>query len=253
VLRRAADDRIELVDEVAWRDGDVVARREERLGAVVLDRRSLRDPDPQQVLDALLEGVATEGLGLLRWDRDARQLQGRILLAREHLGTAWPEVSDEALLADAEQVIGPFLLGARRRADLAAIDAATVLRSRLAPGAERRLDELAPTHLEVPSGSRIRLDYTRAEGVDRHAGPVLAVRVQEVLGSDTHPAVLGGELPVVVQLLSPARRPVQITQDLPGFWDRAYPQVRAELRGRYPKHAWPEDPRRARPLRGVRR
>ena len=246
-LRAAAGDRIEVADEVGWRDGDVVARREQRLGALVLDAQPLPAPEPQQLLDALLDGLAREGLELLAWRAADRQLQARILLLREHLGTAWPDVSDVALRDRAAEILGPFLLGARRRADLAAVDVGAVLRSRLAPGRERDLDRLAPTHLEVPSGSRIRLDYTDG------GQPVLAVRVQEVLGATSHPTVLEGRVPVLVHLLSPARRPVQVTDDLPGFWDRAYPRVRAELRGRYPKHAWPEDPRDAAPVRGVRR
>jgi ATP-dependent helicase HrpB len=247
-LRSAAGARIELVEEVAWRDGDVSARQEERLGALVLDARPLQDVDPQALLDALLDGVSRDGLDLLSWRHEDRQLQARIQLLHDHLGSDyWPDVSDEALQRDAEEILGPFLLGARRRADLAALDVGAVLRSRLAPGAERELERLAPTHLEVPSGSRIRLDYTEGEV------PVLAVRIQEVLGAATHPTVLDGRLRLLVHLLSPARRPVQVTDDLPGFWDRAYPQVRAELRGRYPKHDWPEDPWAATPTRGVRR
>jgi ATP-dependent helicase HrpB len=246
-IRSAAGRRIEVVEEVAWRDGDVTARREERLGAVVLDTRPLEEVDPQALLDALLDGLAQEGLDLLPWRPEDRQLQARIQLLHDHLGADWPDVSDEALQRDAEEVLGPFLLGARRRADLAALDVGAVLRSRLVPGAERELERLAPTHLEVPSGSRIRLDYTEGQV------PVLAVRIQEVLGAATHPTVLAGQLRLLVHLLSPARRPVQVTDDLPGFWERAYPQVRSELRGRYPKHAWPEDPMTATPTRGVRR
>jgi ATP-dependent helicase HrpB len=246
-IRTAAGRRMEVVEEVGWRDGDVAARREERLGAVVLDSRPLQEVEPQALLDALLEGLSREGLDLLSWRPEDRQLQARINLLHDHLGAEWPDVSDEALQRDAEEVLGPFLLGARRRADLAALDVGEVLRSRLAPGAERELERLAPTHLEVPSGSRVRLDYTEGEV------PVLAVRIQEVLGAATHPTVLGGRLRLLVHLLSPARRPVQVTDDLPGFWERAYPQVRAELRGRYPKHAWPEDPWSATPTRGVRR
>jgi ATP-dependent helicase HrpB len=127
------------------------------------------------------------------------------------------------------------------------VDLEAVLTSRCAPEQLAALDRLAPGSLEVPSGSRIRLDYTAG---DR---PVLAVRLQEMLGAVRTPTVLEGRVPVLLHLLSPARRPVQVTDDLAGFWDRAYPQVRAELRGRYPKHAWPEDPRDARPLRGTPR
>ena len=228
-------------DEVGWRDGDVVARRSERLGVLTLGSRPLPDPDPDAVLDALLDGLVETGLEVCSWDRATRQLQARVLLLHRHLGPPWPDLSDEALLERVREVFGPFLLRARRRTDLEALDLTTVLRSQLPPGHERELERLAPTHLEVPSGTRVALDYGEGER------PVLAVRVQEVMGASHTPTVLDGRLPVLLHLLSPARRPVQVTDDLDGFWEGAYPQVRAELRGRYPKHDWPEDPRRSQP------
>jgi ATP-dependent helicase HrpB len=233
---------------VGWEDGDVVAEEREQLGAVVLQRRRLPTPAPDGLLAALLDGLRREGLELLRWGRDDRTLQARVALLHRELGPSWPDLSDAALLADLERIVGPFLLGARRRADLARVPAGDVLRSQLSPSQLADLDRLAPTHLTVPSGSRVRLGYD-AEG----GRPVLAVRVQELFGADRTPAIVAGRTPVMLHLLSPARRPVQVTDDLAGFWERTYPKVRSELRGRYPKHAWPEDPTDAAPLRGTPR
>jgi ATP-dependent helicase HrpB len=245
-IREVLADHVRWRSEVDWRDGDVVADRREELGALLLTRRPLGDPDPGDVLGALLTGLRQEGLGLLRWTRDDRDLQARLGFLGRELGPAWPDVADAALLDRLETVVGPFLLTARRRADLGRIAAGDLLRSQLDPGQLGELDRLAPTHLTVPSGSKVRLDYG---GGGR---PVLAVRLQELLGATHTPTVLGGRVPVLLHLLSPARRPVQVTDDLGGFWERAYPAVRAELRGRYPKHAWPEDPTSAQPLRGTR-
>jgi ATP-dependent helicase HrpB len=245
-IREVLADQVRWRSEVGWRDGDVVADRREELGALLLTRRPLRDPDPGDVLAALLAGLRQEGLGLLRWTRDDRGLQARLGFLRRELGPSWPDVADAALLDRLETVVGPFLLSARRRADLGRIAAGDLLRSQLTPAQLGELDLLAPTHLTVPSGSKVRLDYGAS------GRPVLAVRLQELLGATRTPTVLGGRLPVLLHLLSPARRPVQVTDDLAGFWERAYPAVRAELRGRYPKHAWPEDPTSAQPLRGTR-
>jgi ATP-dependent helicase HrpB len=233
---------------VGWEDGDVVAEEREQLGAVVLRRRPVPTPSPDALLGALLDGVRREGLGLLRWSRDDRALQARVVLLHGELGEPWPDPSDAAILADLERIVGPFLLGARRRADLGRVAAGDVVRSRLSPRQLVDLERLAPTHLTVPSGSRVRLAYDPEGG-----RPVLAVRIQELFGASRTPSVVEGRVPVVLHLLSPARRPVQVTDDLAGFWERTYPQVRSELRGRYPKHAWPEDPTSAAPLRGTPR
>jgi ATP-dependent helicase HrpB len=232
-----------LVDEtqVGWIEGDVVARKIERLGAITLTERPLESPAPQSVLGALLDGVRKEGLDLLRWSADARVLRQRLAFLRAALGGPWPAVNDESLLADAEAWLGPDLAGARRRADLAKIDAGTALR-RLLPWPEAaRLDELAPERLAVPSGSRVRVDYSDPEA------PVLAVKVQEAFGWAQAPRLAG--VPVRLHLLSPAGRPVAVTTDLASFWVNGYPQVRAELRGRYPRHPWPEDPAAAAPTK----
>jgi ATP-dependent helicase HrpB len=246
-VRERLDAWIEHDDEVAWRDGDVVAERRERVGAIVLTRQRLHHPDPDRLLRALLDGVAAEGLDVLGWSVADRELQARVALVRAARGEPWPDLSDEVLLRDADEVFGGFLLRARRRRDLGSIPVGDALRTRLGAVPPRELDRLAPTHLEVPSGSSVRLDYAAG---DR---PVLAVRIQEMFGARRTPTIVDGEVPVVVHLLSPARRPVQVTDDVPGFWERTYPAVRSELRGRYPKHAWPEDPTTATPLRGTKR
>ncbi|MBL1084842.1 ATP-dependent helicase HrpB [Streptomyces actinomycinicus] len=230
-------------EEVHWADGDVVARRVERLGAIELAVRPLRDADPALVRAALLEGLRAEGLALLRWSPAAQVLRQRLAFLRAHLGEPWPDVSDEALHARVDEWLEPELSRARRRADLARIDAGQAL-ARLLPwagGEAARLDELAPERITVPSGSGIRIDYRDPER------PVLAVKLQEMFGLRETPAVAG--VPLLVHLLSPAGRPAAVTADLASFWRDGYRAVRAELRGRYPKHPWPEDPATAEPTR----
>ncbi|MBW0111281.1 ATP-dependent helicase HrpB [Pseudonocardia sp. KRD-182] len=234
-------------DEVVWSsrgqgDGDVVARHVRRLGAIVLEERRLDRPDPALLRAALLEGLRSEGLGLLRWTDGARRLRDRLAALHRVIGDPWPDVGDTALLADPDPWwTGPFTR-ARSRADLGRIDAGPVLRSRLDWRHTSTLDELAPERITVPTGSSITLDWSGDQ-------PVLAVRVQECFGWTDTPTVAGGRLPVVLHLLSPAGRPAAVTADLASFWTTGYPQVRAELRGRYPKHPWPEDPLTAAPTR----
>ncbi|MFJ8797686.1 ATP-dependent helicase HrpB [Streptomyces sp. NPDC102487] len=241
--RRAAAGLHSEGDEVHWAQGDVVARRVERLGAVELAVRPLRNAGSGLVREALLEGLREEGFGLLRWSADAEVLRQRLAFVHRRLGAPWPDVGDEALHARVEEWLEPELSRARRRADLARIDAGQAL-NRLLPwstGEAGRLDELAPERIGVPSGSRIRVDYGDPEQ------PVLAVKLQEMFGLQASPAVAG--VPVLVHLLSPAGRPAAVTADLASFWRDGYKGVRAELRGRYPKHPWPEDPATAEPTR----
>ncbi|MEU3886691.1 ATP-dependent helicase HrpB [Streptomyces sp. NPDC029041] len=243
VARLAAGALLEERDEVGWDGGDVVARRVERLGAVELTVRALRDADAGLVRGALLDGLRREGFGLLRWSAEAGVLRQRLAFLRLHLGEPWPDVSDEALHARVDEWLEPELGRARRRADLARIDAGEAL-ARLLPwasGQAGRLDELAPERWTVPSGSRIRIDWSRPEQ------PVLAVKLQEMFGLQESPRVAG--VPLLVHLLSPAGRPAAVTADLASFWRDGYKGVRAELRGRYPKHPWPEDPASAEPTR----
>ncbi|MEU8683379.1 ATP-dependent helicase HrpB [Streptomyces sp. NPDC048611] len=231
-------------EEVRWADGDVVARRVTRLGAIELAARPLSAPDPGLLRDAVVAGLRREGLGLLRWPEAGVALRQRMGFLHRELGAPWPDVSDAALLGCVEEWLGVELGRARRRADLERVDAGQAL-SRLLPwatGEAARFDELAPERIEVPSGSRVRVDYGGAQ-------PVLAVKLQELFGLQESPRVAGGRVPVLVHLLSPAGRPAAVTADLASFWRDGYRSVRAELRGRYPKHPWPEDPSTAEPTR----
>lgn len=231
-------------EEVGWSGGDVVARRVTRLGAIELASRPLASPGAELVREAVVSGLRREGLGLLRWPAAAVSLRQRMAFLHRELGAPWPEVSDAALLERVEEWLGTELGRARRRADLERIDAGQAL-SRLLPwagGDAARFDELAPERIEVPSGSRVRVDYGGEQ-------PVLAVKLQELFGRQTSPRVAGGRVPVLVHLLSPAGRPAAVTADLASFWREGYRSVRAELRGRYPKHPWPEDPSAAEPTR----
>ncbi|MBO3678270.1 ATP-dependent helicase HrpB [Streptomyces sp. NEAU-YJ-81] len=230
--------------EVRWADGDVVARRVARLGAIELVSRPLAKPDPELVRRALLEGLRREGTGLLRWSAQATAVRQRMAFLHQELGGAWPDVSDAALLDRTDDWLGTELARARGRADLGRVDAGQAL-ARLMPwatGEAARFEELAPERIEVPSGSRVRVDY----GADR---PVLAVKLQELFGWQEAPRIAGGRVPLLVHLLSPAGRPAAVTADLASFWKDGYRSVRAELRGRYPKHPWPEDPATAEPTR----
>ena len=225
--------------EVTWADGDVRAARVERLGAIVLAERLLRDPDPAALAAAVAEGLRTEGLGLLTWTPAAVALRERLAAAHAGLGDPWPAVDDDALLTALAE--SPAVSGARSRRDLARVDVGTVLRSLLPWQLAGRLDELVPERVEVPTGSRVRVDYADPDV------PTLSVRVQEVFGWSAAPVVAGR--PLRLQLLSPAARVVATTADLAGFWTTGYPAVRSELRGRYPRHPWPEDPAAAVPTR----
>ncbi|MBW3658304.1 MAG: ATP-dependent helicase HrpB [Actinobacteria bacterium] len=236
-LREVLGGRIATGDVVAWDDerGDVVAEWREQLGAVVLTRRRATDAGGAAIT-ALLDGVRSLGLDVaLPWSRETRELRDRIAFLHRVLGDDWPDVSAEALLDSLEGWLGPFLSGARRRGHLASVPLRDALLSLVGWDRVAELDRLAPERLEVPSGSRVRLDYTGD-------APVLPVKLQEMFGATETPTVAGGRVAVTIHLLSPARRPLQVTADLASFWRDVYPQVRGEMRGRYPKHPWPEDP-----------
>ncbi|MCZ2828107.1 ATP-dependent helicase HrpB [Modestobacter sp. VKM Ac-2986] len=225
--------------EVTWRDGDVSAARVERLGAIVLAERPLPDPDPAAVTAALAEGLRREGLALLRWTPAATALRERLAAAHAGLGEPWPAVDDESLLAALGE--SPALSGARSRRDLTRVDVVAALRSLLPWELAGRLEELVPERVQVPTGSAIKVDYGDPDV------PTLSARVQELFGWAAAPVVAGR--PLRLQLLSPASRVVATTADLAGFWVTGYPAVRSELRGRYPRHPWPEDPAAATPTR----
>jgi ATP-dependent helicase HrpB len=246
LAERAAPALLSTMDEVVWADGDVVARRVARLGAILLRERPLASPARSDVRRALVTGLRSVGIGLLSWPVDAVRLRDRMAFLHRVIGPPWPAVDDAALLDDVESWLGPELGRARRRADLVRVSTCDALARLLPWPAAGRFDELAPDRLPVPSGSRIRLDYSADE-------PVLAVRVQEAFGWAETPMTADGRVPVLLHLLSPAGRPVAVTRDLASFWRDGYQQARAELRGRYPKHAWPVDPTTATPTRRLAR
>lgn len=225
-------------DEVTWTAGRVVARRRTLLGAIELSSVPLADPPAQAVADAIRGAVAAEGIALLTWSEAATALRARLDFLHRALGDPWPDVSDAALTDGLGSWVGPQLARVRSERDLRRIDVLAALRAMLPWPQAGRLDELAPERVEVPSGSSVRIDYSAEQ-------PVLAVRLQEVFGWTAVPLLADGRVPLLLHLLSPARRPAAVTADLESFWDNAYPGVRADLRGRYPKHAWPEDPRTA--------
>jgi ATP-dependent helicase HrpB len=219
-------------------NGVARGRRTRRLGRVVLSEAPLEKLSADEMRDALLDALRDDGLALLNWDDAAKQARARVALMRSLEGEAWPDWSDEALLAAIDDWLAPAL-GTR----LGDVDVARALLNMLDYEQRRKLDAEAPARFETPAGSSLLIDY-EAEG-----GPALDVRLQEVFGLNKHPSIAGGRVPLTLRLLSPAHRPVQTTKDLPGFWRGSYAAVRSEMRGRYPKHPWPEDPVSAPPTR----
>lgn len=231
---------IEHRERFEWdsREQSVVAQDERWLGALKLHERRIDKPDPARMLDAMLTGVRELGLSALPWTKPARALQARLIFAKrfdERAPTPWPDVSDAALLEHLDEWLAPWLTDMSRREHLARLDMHAILMSLLDWNTQQRLESIAPTHLLVPSGSRIPIDYTDET-------PTVAVRLQEVFGMRETPTVAEGRVPLTLQLLSPAHRPVQVTRDLESFWARGYLDVKKELKGRYPKHYWPDDP-----------
>jgi ATP-dependent helicase HrpB len=240
-------DQIEQESVVSWdaESGAVRARERERLGALVLRERPTATPSPAAVAAALLGAVAQDGLRDLSWTDGARQLQQRIDFVRR-LDPSWPDVSDAWLAATVSDWLAPYVDGLTRRDELRRLDLAGILLAMLDWEQRAKLDELAPSHLVVPSGSRIRIDYGDPQS------PALAVRLQELFGLTETPRIGRGRVPLTLHILSPAHRPVQVTTDLAGFWRTGYFEVRKELKGRYPKHYWPDDPLQAVATRHVR-
>jgi ATP-dependent helicase HrpB len=240
---------IERIDLVAWdaREEAVMARRQQRLGALALRDDPLPDPPRTSIQAALLDGLRELGLDALPWTRDATTLRDRIRFVRRIEGGDWPDLSDATLLAGLSEWLSPFLDGITRRSQLGRLDLVAAFKAMLSWEQQRRLEALAPTHIAVPSGSRIAIDYGAGDT------PVLAVRLQELFGLGETPTVGGGRVPLLLHLLSPAGRPLQVTRDLRSFWATSYRSVRAEMRGRYPKHPWPDDPLAAPPTARAKR
>ncbi|MCB1919692.1 MAG: ATP-dependent helicase HrpB [Candidatus Competibacteraceae bacterium] len=241
--------RVQTVAEVSWdeRQAAVIARWQRRFGALLLDSAPLTKPDPDSLRQAMLTGIRQMGLSSLPWTPELRDWQARLLSVQHWFpDEGWPEVADDRLLERLEAWLEPWLEGITRREHLPRLDLTRALQSLLDHQLRARLNELAPTHLNAPSGSRIRLRYAPGEP------PVLAVKLQELFGLADTPRIAGGRIPVTLHLLSPAQRPIQVTQDLRGFWERTYAEVKKELKGRYPKHPWPDDPWTATPTRRVK-
>jgi ATP-dependent helicase HrpB len=237
-------------NEVRWDDSQqaVLAQRVERLGALVLDCKPIQNADPELMRKAMLDGLRQLGLQALPWSDEARELQKRVLCMRQWFpDEGWPDLSDVVLAEALNDWLGPYLDGITRRSHLTRLDMLAILKARLEWKQAQQLDQDAPTHLEVPSGSRLKLEYVPGDS------PVLAVKLQEMFGLADTPRIARGRVPVTLHLLSPARRPIQVTQDLKGFWERTYAEVKKELKGRYPKHPWPDDPWNAVPTARAKR
>jgi len=245
LLRSELGERIVARDEIVWdsREGRVVAVRGEFLAAVCLSSRP-STPSSEALLPVVIEAVRASALGLLNRNDAFCQLQARVMMLHEAFPKdGWPDLSDAALLDSLERWLAPYAVGVRNAQQLVALNCAAALLSLLDYRQRQVLDELAPTHLTVPSGSRIRLDYCAGDE------PVLAVKLQELFGLAQTPTIAGGRVTLLLHLLSPAGRPLQVTRDLKGFWDGSYHQVKKEMKGRYPKHPWPDDPWNATPTR----
>jgi ATP-dependent helicase HrpB len=235
-------------EDANWDDkrGTVVARRVRKLGELVLDEKELPRPDPALIQRGLLNAVRKEGLQSLPWSDPAMQWCARVRLLAEVFPNEWPDVSDSALLGTLEHWLSPYLTGMRRWSDLKKLNLTEVLSGLLDYQQQQSLNSLAPTALTIPTGQRIRLDYTADNG------PVLAAKLQALFGWTETPKVAGGKVSVVIHLLSPAQRPLAVTADLASFWRNVYPEVRKDTRGRYPKHPWPEDPLTAKAQQGIK-
>ena len=248
-LMNQFQDRLKWSESIRWdtERSRVKSERHLKLGAITLRSEPLLAPDSEKVLNVFLEGIKEKGIGCLPWNRRLRRWQERVCFLRDlsEDDNTWPDVSDKGLESSLDQWLAPYLVNMDRLSDLARVDLKGVLFSILSYHQQKALDVLAPTHLVVPSGSRIPIDYDNTV-------PVLAVRLQEMFGLSKTPTVAGGRQPLLIHLLSPAGRPVQITRDLAGFWKTGYIQVKKELKGRYPKHYWPDDPLQAKATARVR-
>ena len=236
---------IESRDDIAFdaASGSLRGRRSRRLGALTLAERPIQVEANEETAKLLAEKIASNALDRLPWTKALRQWRDRVMFLRASEGEEWPDLSDAALAKTTNEWLAALLTGKTSVSEIAADELTAALHELLPWALRRRLDAEAPTHFEAPTGTQAAIDY-EAEG-----GPKIAIRVQELFGLDRHPAIAGGRVPLVIELLSPAHRPVQTTRDLPGFWRGSYAAVRTEMRGRYPKHPWPDDPIAAPPTR----
>jgi ATP-dependent helicase HrpB len=240
---------IETADEISFDRGAMAlrARRRKRLHAITLSETPLTLQPSAETARILADGLISAGLDKLPWSKPARQWRDRVTFLRKAEGDAsqnlWPDLSDDALAAQREAWLVPLLYDKVSSKELSPSDLSDALMTLLPWELRARLDREAPTHFEAPTGSQLAIDY------EAEQGPTIAVRLQELFGLNTHPSIARGKIPLVLELLSPAHRPVQVTRDLPGFWRGSYAAVRSDLRGRYPRHPWPDDPATAMPTR----
>jgi ATP-dependent RNA helicase HrpB len=236
---------IEIADEVNFDPTALAlrARRRKTLHAITLSESPLALKPSAETARIFADGLIAAGLDKLPWSKAAKQWRDRVMFLRKAEGESWPDLSDDALIARCNDWLVPALYDRASLKDFSAGDLSDALMALLPWDLRARLEREAPTHFEAPTGSQLAIDY------EAEQGPTIAVRLQELFGLTTHPSIARGKVPLVLELLSPAHRPVQVTRDLPGFWRGSYAAVRSDLRGRYPRHPWPEDPAAALPTR----
>jgi len=241
-------DHIETADEISFDRGamGLRARRKRTLHAITLSEAPLALSPSLDTAKIFAEGLLAAGLDRLPWSKAAKQWRDRVMFLRKAEGESWPDLSDDALAVRRDDWLVPVLSDKTALKDLSAGDLSDALMTLLPWDLRTRLEREAPTHFEAPTGTMLAIDY------EAEQGPTIAVRLQELFGLNTHPSIAKGAVPLVLELLSPAQRPVQVTRDLPGFWRGSYAAVRTDLRGRYPRHPWPEDPATALPTRRVK-
>jgi ATP-dependent helicase HrpB len=241
-------DQIEITDEISFDRGAMAlrARRRKTLHAITLSEAPMALQPSMETARVLADGLAGAGLDKLPWSKPTKQWRDRVMFLRKAEGEGWPDLSDGALAAQRETWLVPALYDKTSLRDISAGDLSDALMDLLPWELRGRLEREAPTHFEAPTGTQLAIDY------EAEQGPTIAVRLQELFGLNTHPSIARGAVPLVLELLSPAHRPVQVTRDLPGFWRGSYAAVRSDLRGRYPRHPWPEDPASAMPTRRVK-
>ncbi|UPJ62954.1 ATP-dependent helicase HrpB [Bradyrhizobium sp. 191] len=244
-IERHFAEHIETADEISFDRGAMAlrARRRRVLHAITLSEATLAVSPSEETARILADGLIAAGLDRLPWSKTAKQWRDRVMFLRKAEGEAWPDLSDDGLIARREDWLVPALYDKIALKDISAGDLSDALMALLPWDMRARLDREAPTHFEAPTGSALAIDY------EAEQGPTIAVRLQELFGLNTHPSIAAGKVPLVLELLSPAQRPVQVTRDLPGFWRGSYAAVRSDLRGRYPRHPWPDDPANALPTR----
>jgi ATP-dependent helicase HrpB len=247
-IERHFVDQIESAEEVSFDRSAMAlrARRKRTLHAITLSEAAMALSPSAETARIFADGLIAAGLDKLPWSKSTKQWRDRVMFLRKAEGESWPDLSDAALAAQSETWLMPALYDKTALKDFSAGDLSDALLTLLPWELRARLEREAPTHFEAPTGTMLAIDY------EAEQGPTIAVRLQELFGLNTHPSIAKGAVPLVLELLSPAQRPVQVTRDLPGFWRGSYAAVRSDLRGRYPRHPWPEDPASAMPTRRVK-